>query len=403
MTTVALIVAAGSGSRMGSELPKQYRLIAGRAVIAHAVDALASHPSIDTVRVVIGAGQEALFNLALEGFDAGEPIVGGATRQESVRRGLESLAAEGAPDLVVIHDAARPFCPPDVIDRLLQALKTESAAVPALPAADTLMRGKGKHLGDTVDRTHLNRIQTPQAFHFDRILQAHRSKATESFTDDASLARAAMIGVVRVEGDEALNKLTLAGDLARAETQLRSRLIPRTGLGFDVHAFAGEGPIMMGGISIPHERGLAGHSDADVVLHSITDALLGAAGLGDIGQHFLPSDPQWKGADSSIFLAHAAALVRQAGASIDFVDCTVICEAPKVGPHRDAMRSRVGEILGLPGEAVSIKATTTERLGFTGRREGIAAQAVVNLRMPDWRSRASKALNQAPNRGDNEE
>ena len=391
MTTVALIVAAGSGRRMGSDLPKQYRPIVGRAVLAHAVDALASHPSIDAVRVVIGAGQEALFDQALEGFDVGEPIVGGATRQESVRLGLESLAAEGPPDLVLIHDAARPFCPPDVIDRLLLALKSESAAVPALPAADTLMRGKCKHLGDTVDRTHLNRIQTPQAFHFGRILEAHRAKAAESFTDDASLARAALIGVVRVEGDEALNKLTLAGDLARADLQLRSRLVPRTGFGFDVHAFAGDGPIMMGGIEVPHERGLAGHSDADVVLHAITDALLGAAGLGDIGQHFPPGDPQWKGADSSMFLAHAAELVRQAGGSIDFVDCTVICEMPKVGPHRDAMRSRIGEILSLPIGAVSIKATTTERLGFTGRREGIAAQAVVNLRMLDRDGRASKA------------
>ena len=382
MKVVALIVAAGSGSRMGGDLPKQFRSIGGKTVLAHAVDALASHPAINMVRVVIGPGQEELAGQALAGRDVGAPIIGGATRQESVRRGLEALATDSPPDLVLLHDAARPFCPHDVIDRLLKALQANSAAVPALPAADTLMRGKGKHLGDTVDRTHLNRIQTPQAFHFDRILEAHRAKAGESFTDDATLARAALIGVVRVEGDEALNKLTLAGDLVRAEAQLRARLIPRTGLGFDVHAFAGEGPIMMGGIAIPHDRGLAGHSDADVVLHSITDALLGAAGLGDIGQHFPPSDPQWKGADSSVFLAHAGELVRQAGGTVDFVDCTVICEAPKVGPHRDAMRSRVSEILGVPVGSVSIKATTTERLGFTGRREGIAAQAVANVRMP---------------------
>jgi 2-C-methyl-D-erythritol 4-phosphate cytidylyltransferase/2-C-methyl-D-erythritol 2,4-cyclodiphosphate synthase len=274
-----------------------------------------------------------------------------------------------------------------VIDRLLKALETEAAAVPALPAADTLMRGKGKHLGDTVDRTHLNRIQTPQAFHFQRILEAHRTKAGESFTDDATLARAALIGVVRVEGDEALDKLTLAGDFARAEARLRSQLVSRTGLGFDVHAFVGDGPIMMGGIAIPHDRGLAGHSDADVVLHSITDALLGAAALGDIGQHFPPSDPQWKGAASSIFLAHAAELIRTAGGIIDHVDCTVICEVPKVGPHRDAMRSRVAEILGLPTASVSIKATTTERLGFAGRGEGIGAQAVANIRMPPFGER----------------
>jgi 2-C-methyl-D-erythritol 4-phosphate cytidylyltransferase / 2-C-methyl-D-erythritol 2,4-cyclodiphosphate synthase len=244
-----------------------------------------------------------------------------------------------------------------------------------------LMRGKGKHLGGTVDRTHLNRIQTPQAFHFDRILEAHRAKAGESFTDDATLARAAHIGVVRVEGDERLNKLTLPGDFARAEVQLRSQMASRTGFGFDVHAFAGEGPIMMGGVAIPHDRGLAGHSDADVVLHAITDALLGAAALGDIGQHFPPSDLKWKGAESAIFLSHAVGLIRQAGGMIDFVDCTVICEAPRIGPHRDTMRSKVAEILGLPISRVNIKATTTERLGFTGRGEGIAAQAVATIRM----------------------
>ena len=381
MTVTALIVAAGSGSRMGGEMPKQYRLIAGKAVLAHAVDALASHPRVDAVRVVIGAGQEDAAGEALAGRNVGELIVGGATRQESVRRGLEALAAERAPDLVLIHDAARPFCSPEVIDRLLKALTTHSASVPALPAADTLMCGKGKHLGDTVDRTHLNRIQTPQAFHFERILGAHRAKASESFTDDATLARAALVGVVRVEGDEALNKLTLIGDFTRAEERLRSRLVPRTGMGFDVHAFAGEGPIMMGGIAIPHEKGLAGHSDADVVLHAITDALLGAAGEGDIGEHFPPGDPQWKGASSDRFLLHAAGLIRKGGGVIDHVDCTVICEEPKVGPHRAAMRSNVAGLLGLPVCAVSIKATTTERLGFTGRREGIAAQAVASIRM----------------------
>jgi 2-C-methyl-D-erythritol 4-phosphate cytidylyltransferase/2-C-methyl-D-erythritol 2,4-cyclodiphosphate synthase len=382
MTVTALIVAAGSGSRMGGDLPKQYRPIAGKSVLAHAVDALASHPRIDAVRVVIGDGQQDAAQQALAGRDVGQLILGGETRQDSARLGLEALSAEGAPDIVLIHDAARPFCPTEVVDRLLKALDSNSAAVPALPAADTLMRGKGKHLGDTVDRTHLNQIQTPQAFHFDRIFDAHRTKVSESFTDDATLARAASIDVVRVQGDEALNKLTLPGDFARAEAQLATRLIPRTGLGFDVHAFAGEGPVMMGGIAVPHQRGLAGHSDADVVLHSITDALLGAAGLGDIGQHFPPSDRRWKGADSSIFLGHAAELVRDAGGIIDHVDCTVICEAPKVGPHRDAMRSRVAEILGLATSAVSIKATTTERLGFAGRGEGIAAQAVANIRMP---------------------
>jgi 2-C-methyl-D-erythritol 4-phosphate cytidylyltransferase/2-C-methyl-D-erythritol 2,4-cyclodiphosphate synthase len=380
-SVVALIVAAGSGSRVGSDIPKQYRTIAGKPVLRHAAEAMLAHPRVTSVRIVVSAGAEAAMRAATEGLQVGDPIIGGATRQESVRLGLEALA-QSEPDLVLIHDAARPFCPPEVIDRLLKALASNSGAVPALPAADTLMRGKGRHLGETVDRTHLNRVQTPQAFHFRQILEAHRAKAGESFTDDATLFRAARLGVVRVEGDEALSKLTFEGDLVRAEERLRSRLISRTGIGFDVHAFFGNGPIMMGGISIPHERGLAGHSDADVVLHAITDALLGAAGLGDIGSHFPPSDPQWKGADSAIFLAHAAQLLRQAGGTIDFVDCTVICEAPRVGPHREAMRSRVAQILAIPPESVSIKATTTERLGFTGRREGIAAQAVATIRMP---------------------
>ena len=381
MTVTALIVAAGSGTRVGGELPKQYLPIAGKAVLAHAVDAMASHPGIEAVRVVIGDGQQKMAIEALGGRDVGELILGGETRQDSVRRGLEALAAHDAPDLVLIHDAARPFCPIDVIDRLLKALENNSAAVPALPAADTLMRGKGRHLGDTVDRTHLNRVQTPQAFHFERILDAHRAKAAESFTDDATLAKAALIGVVRVEGDEALNKITLIGDFMRAEERRLSRLVSRTGLGFDVHAFAGNGPIVMGGIEIPHEKGLAGHSDADVVLHAITDALLGAANEGDIGQHFPPSDPQWKGASSNRFLAHAAKLIRDRGGVIDHVDCTVICEAPKVGPYRDAMRARIAEILQLKPAQVSIKATTTERLGFAGRGEGVAAQAVATIRM----------------------
>ena len=380
MTVTALIVAAGKGERIGG-VPKQYRRVGGKPILRWAIEAMAAHPRIERVRVVIGEGQEEPFREALSGLDVGAPIIGGATRQESVRRGLEALADEGAPDLVLIHDAARPFCPLEVIDRLLKALKSNSAAVPALPAADTLMRGKGKHLGDTIDRTHLNRIQTPQGFHFGRILDAHRAKAAESFTDDASLARAALVGVVRVEGDEALNKLTLIGDFDRAEAQVRARLVPRTGLGFDVHGFEGQGPIMLGGIEVPHARGLQGHSDADVVLHALTDALLGAAGLGDIGQHFPPSDPEWKGASSDLFLCRAAKLITERSGIIDHVDCTIIAEEPKVGPHRSAMRERIAAILGLKVDQVSIKATTTEGLGFTGRREGIAAQAVASIRM----------------------
>jgi len=376
MHVTALIVAAGSGSRMGDGLPKQYRPLGGKAVLAHAVDALAAHPRIGSVRVVIGQGQEQLAETALSGRDVGPLIVGGAERADSVRAGLAAI--EG--DAILVHDAARPFCPPSVVDRLLTALADDVAAVPALPIADTLAIA-GWDLGDPVDRSNLVRVQTPQAFRLDSLIDAYSQWNGPSPTDESTVVRGAGLRVALVEGDPALEKLTTAADFARAEQWLAARLTPRTGLGYDVHAFAGQGPVMMGGVPVPHERGLAGHSDADVVLHAITDALLGAAALGDIGEHFPPSDPQWKGAASDIFLIHAARLIRSAGGMIDHVDCTVICEEPKVGPYRSAMRANVARILDLPETSVSIKATTTERLGFTGRREGIAAQAVASVRM----------------------
>jgi len=285
-----------------------------------------------------------------------------------------------AGEVVLIHDAARPFCPPAVIDRLLAALQGQPGAVPVLPVTDTLAKGD-RLLGEPVERSALVRVQTPQAFRLDPLVEAYRRWAGGSPTDESTVARAAGLGVALVEGDPALDKLTSEADWARAEQWLASHLTPRTGMGFDVHAFAGEGPVMMGGVAVPHDRGLAGHSDADVVLHAITDALLGAAGLGDIGEHFPPSDPQWKGASSDLFLLHAAGLIRAAGGIIDHVDCTVICEEPKVGPHRAAMRATIARLLGLAEGSVSIKATTTERLGFTGRREGIAAQAVASIRL----------------------
>jgi len=376
MTVTALIVAAGSGSRMGGELPKQYQPLAGKTVLSHAVDALTSHPAIDAVRVVIGEGQEQLARQALDGREVGALIIGGAERSDSVRAGLDAI--EG--DVVLVHDAARPFCPHDVIDRLLAGLEGSGGAVPVLPVADTLARADGL-LGEPIDRDHAVRVQTPQAFRLKDLREAYARWSGGNPTDEATVARTAGLGVATVEGDAMLEKLTSPADWARAEAVQSSRLISRTGMGFDVHAFAGEGPVKIGGIEIAHHRGLAGHSDADVVLHSITDALLGAAGLGDIGQHFPPSDPQWKGADSSIFLGHAAKLVRQAGGIIDFVDCTVICEEPKIGPHRDAARARIAVILDISLTQVSLKATTTERLGFAGRGEGIAAQAVATVRM----------------------
>jgi 2-C-methyl-D-erythritol 4-phosphate cytidylyltransferase/2-C-methyl-D-erythritol 2,4-cyclodiphosphate synthase len=376
MTTTALIVAAGSGQRLGGELPKQYRSIGGKPMLRHSVEALIGHPRVDAVRVVIGEGQQDQARSALAGLDVGEHILGGATRSDSVRNGLETLG-EG---IVLIHDAARPFCPPSVIDRLLDALDGHDGAVPALPIADTLAMG-GKLLSGIVDRDRMLRVQTPQAFHVEDLLYAFSEVTLHAPTDESSVMVEAGLKVATVEGDALLDKLTTAADWARAEAMLAARMVARTGMGFDVHAFAGEGPLMLGGIAIAHDRGLAGHSDADVVLHAITDAILGAAALGDIGDHFPPSDPQWKGAPSDQFLAHATKLVRDRGGMIDHVDVTMICEAPKIGPHRAAMIERIAAILSIPSSAVSIKATTTERLGFTGRGEGIAAQALATIRM----------------------
>jgi 2-C-methyl-D-erythritol 4-phosphate cytidylyltransferase/2-C-methyl-D-erythritol 2,4-cyclodiphosphate synthase len=267
-----------------------------------------------------------------------------------------------------------------VIDRLIAQLEFSAGAAPVLPVGDTLARGDAT-LVEAVDRAGLLRVQTPQAFRLDALRAAYATWRGESPTDETSVARAAGLTVAAVSGDPALDKITAPGDFTRAEQWLAGRLTPRTGMGFDVHVFAGPGPIMLGGIASPHDRGLSGHSDADVLLHAITDALLGAGGLGDIGEHFPPSDPQWRGASSDIFLGHAAELLRASGAIIDHVDCTLIAEAPRLGPHRAAIRARIADILALAADQVSVKATTTEGLGFTGRREGIAAQAVANIRM----------------------
>lgn len=374
--TVALVVAAGRGVRTGSELPKQFRPVGRRPLLAHTLQALA-HPAIDEIRVVIGEGQEELYREAVGEMPLPAPIIGGATRQQSVRNGLAGIAAD-APARVLIHDAARPFLPAQVIDRLLEALTHRAGAVPVLPVVDTLAKAEAL-LGPFVQRDGLVRVQTPQAFHFDPIRAAHADWTGPDASDDAQIAQAFGIEVATVQGDEALEKLTYDGDFRRAEQRLAAALVCRTGFGFDVHAFADGESLWLGGIEIPHARGLKGHSDADVVLHALTDAILGALGAGDIGDHFPPSDAKWRGAASSIFVEHALALADGAGARIEHVDATIICEAPRIGPHREAMRKRVAALLRLPISSVSIKATTTEGLGFTGRGEGIAAQAVVSL------------------------
>jgi 2-C-methyl-D-erythritol 4-phosphate cytidylyltransferase/2-C-methyl-D-erythritol 2,4-cyclodiphosphate synthase len=379
---VALVMAAGSGSRAGGEAPKQYASLAGKALLAHSIDHL-RHGRIDEIRIVIGKGQEGRFREAIGGRALPSPIIGGETRQQSVLNGLEALAAEGAVGAVLIHDAARPFLPAAVVDRLVQALEGADAAVPTLPVVDSLAHSF-EALGEPVPRDDLVKVQTPQAFRFQPILAAHRAWHGMSIaTDDAQVARAAGIRVVTVAGDQALAKITFEEDFRHAERRLEASLTSRTGLGFDVHAFADGAELWLGGVRIPYERGLLGHSDADVVLHAVTDALLGAISEGDIGDHFPPSDPRWRGAASSRFVEHARDLVEGRGGRIDHVDVTIICEAPRIGPHRDAMRQTVAALLRLPPARISIKATTTERLGFTGRGEGIAAQAVATVRLPE--------------------
>lgn len=369
---VGLIVAAGSGERAGGGIPKQFRVLAGKALIAHAHDRLIAHPAIDAVAIVVADGQQAALAEALGDRMPLAIILGGATRRHSVRAGLEAI---GDADIVLIHDAARPFTPPAVIDRLIDALDDNEGAIPALPVADTLSRADG----GIVPREGLYRVQTPQAFRFRPILAAHAGWPEErDATDDSQMLREAGGTVAIVAGDTALEKITVPGDFAAAEARLGRRVF-RTGMGYDVHRLLIGEELWLGGIRIAHDKGLLGHSDADVALHALTDAVLGAIGDGDIGTHFPPSDPQWRGAPSSRFLEHAATLVEKAGARVEHVDLTIICEAPKIGPHRDAMRARIGALLRLAPSRISVKATTTERLGFTGRGEGIAAQAVATV------------------------
>ena len=367
--TVALIVAAGSGSRAGGAIPKQYAHVGGKALLAHAYDAFADHPAVDEVVVVIAAGAEPLAAAALGPV---RTIVGGATRRESVARGLAAIEA----DRVLVHDAARPFVPAQVIDRILAALDTNEGAIPGLAVADTLVRD-----GSVVPRDGLFRVQTPQGFRLPALRAAHAEwPADEEATDDAQMVQRLGGSVALVQGDAMLDKVTHPQDFAAAEAKIAWET--RSASGFDVHRLEAGEELWLGGVLIPHDKGLSGHSDADVGLHALTDALLGTIAAGDIGTHFPPSDPQWKGADSAQFLQHAATLIADKGGRIDFVDLTLICEAPKIGPHREAMRMRIGALLGLSEDRVSIKATTTERLGFTGRGEGIAAQAVATVSLP---------------------
>jgi 2-C-methyl-D-erythritol 4-phosphate cytidylyltransferase/2-C-methyl-D-erythritol 2,4-cyclodiphosphate synthase len=384
--TAAIIVAAGRGLRAGSGGPKQYRSIGGRTVISRAMEPFCGHPQIFAVQPVLNPDDTAMFNQAVSEMRYQPPAAGGATRQESVRAGLEVLAAE-KPDIVLIHDAARPFVTPALISRAIDAAAATGAAVPAIPVTDTIKQVGGTgHVEATPDRARLRIAQTPQAFAFDVILDAHRRAAKDGrsdFTDDAALAEWAGLTVATFEGDPANMKLTTPEDFVREEARLGAMLGDiRTGTGYDVHAFGDGDHLMICGLRVPHSRGFLAHSDGDVGLHALVDAILGALADGDIGSHFPPSDPQWKGAASDKFLKYAVDRVTARGGRIANLEVTLICERPKVGPHRDAMRARIAEITGVNVTRVAVKATTSERLGFTGREEGIAATASATIRLP---------------------
>jgi len=377
-----LVVAAGKGERAGGAVPKQYAALLGKPILRWTLEAFVRHPRVDSVLVAIGPDQEQLYAPAVEGLALPPPIAGGNTRQESVRRGLEALA-QSAPDMVLIHDAARPLVSSAIIDAVIAALESGAdGSVPLLAVADTLKRNDGGKW-TTVPREGLLRAQTPQGFRFARILRAHRHYAAQDVTDDMALAELAGLHIAAVAGEERNMKVTTPEDFALAEAHLRARLgESRVGFGYDVHRFVAGDHVWLCGVRVPHDHGLEGHSDADAGLHALTDAILGAIGEGDIGEHFPPTDERWRGAPSWKFLDHAANLVRNKGGAISHCDVTIVCERPKVGPYRAAMRARIAEILKLDVARVSVKATTTEGLGFEGRREGLAAQAVATVLLP---------------------
>lgn len=394
--TTALIVAAGRGHRFGSDLPKQFCLLAGEPVLRHTLRAFVDHPEIDNVRVVIHPDDRTLYDEAARGLTVLEPVLGGASRQDSVRLGLESLA-ELAPERVLIHDAARPFVDATLIRNVIDALKDGNpGALPALPVVDTLKKSDCGNVSGTVDRQGLWRAQTPQGFLYRQIMDAHLACTHlackgQDYTDDVAVAEQAGLTVRIVDGNEANLKITTQNDIVTGENYLSGQgdtgqggigqMETRSGIGYDVHRFCDGDHVMLCGVKIDHDFALAGHSDADVALHALTDALLGAIGAGDIGTHFPPTDPQWRGVSSDVFLRHAAHLVKQSNGVVVNVDVLLICEAPKVGPHRQAMVARIADILSIETNRVNVKATTTEKLGFTGRREGIASEALANIRM----------------------
>jgi len=382
-----VIVAAGRGTRASSDLPKQFRQIGGETMLRRTLSTFVEHGEITLVQPVIHRDDVELYQTSAAGMDVLLPqTFGGATRQASVRAGLEALTAR-KPDIVLIHDAARPFASAALVSRAIAAAEQSGAAIPAMPVTDTVKTVDSHgHVDKTLDRNTLRLVQTPQAFKFDTLLAAHRkaqAAGREDFTDDAALAEWAGMKVSVFAGEPGNIKITNPEDFARAEAMQLSQLADiRTGTGIDVHAFGPGDHVIIGGIRIPHDKALTGHSDADVGLHALVDAILGALADGDIGSHFPPSDQKWRGAASDQFLIFAVERVKQRGGRIAHLDLTIVCEAPKIGPHRDAMRASIAELTGLPVGRVAVKATTSEQLGFTGRREGIAAYATATLRLP---------------------
>jgi 2-C-methyl-D-erythritol 4-phosphate cytidylyltransferase/2-C-methyl-D-erythritol 2,4-cyclodiphosphate synthase len=385
-SVAAVIVAAGRGLRAGGNLPKQYRELAGEPVIRSSLSLFAWHGQIGAVQAVIHPDDRGSYEAAAKGLRLLPPVSGGASRQASVRAGLEALSAR-APDIVLIHDAARPFCSTELVSRAIVACGETGAAIPALEVTDTIKRvDAGGHVAGTIDRAQLRAVQTPQAFKFAALLDAHHRAAQEgcdNFTDDAALAEWAGIKVATFAGESGNVKLTTDEDFAKAESRRLASLADlRLGNGFDVHAFGDGDHVWLGGVKIPHDRGLTGHSDADVALHALVDAILGALADGDIGKHFSPNDPRWRGASSDQFLKFAVERVNKRGGRIAHLDLTIVCEEPRIGPHRDTIRKRIAEIAEMSIERVAVKATTSEQLGFTGRREGIVAMATATVRLP---------------------
>ncbi|WP_431285412.1 2-C-methyl-D-erythritol 2,4-cyclodiphosphate synthase [Humitalea sp. 24SJ18S-53] len=380
MRTIALLMAAGGGSRFGGPIPKQFAPLAGQPVLRHAAQALLRDGGVAAILPVCAPGAEAMVAGILAGLPCLPPVAGGATRQASVAAGLAALAGD-PPDAVLVHDGARPFIPPGTIPALLAALATHPGAIPALAVAETLKRGAGGLIDATVDRQDLYRAQTPQAFRFPALVAAQDDAVAA--TDDASLLEAAGMPVALLPGHPDNVKLTWPEDLSRMETLLRpAPMLPRVGTGFDVHRLVAGRPLVLCGVTIPHDLGLDGHSDADVGLHALCDAIYGALGIGDIGRFFPPSEAEWKDADSARFLVHAAGCIAERGGVLANADVTLICERPKIAPHAVAMQARLAGLMGVAVTQVSVKATTTERLGFCGRGEGIAAQAAVMLLLP---------------------